>query len=67
MDGKPIDQRVRRALADEPLPLFASEVRQHGMFAHDVCTGQFVREWAPDSSLAQEIVPHARELRRFVR
>jgi chromosome partitioning protein len=57
-----IGREARRALADQPLPVLASEVRQRIVFADSVATGQLAREWEAECQAAREITALTHEL-----
>lgn len=57
-----IGREARRALADEPLPVLLSEVRQRIVFAESVAAGELAIEREADSMAAREITALAREV-----
>lgn len=59
-----IGREARSALADQPLPSLASEVRQRIVFAFSVAAGQLARELDADSLAAQEVTALADEVLR---
>ncbi len=61
-----IGREVRGALADQPLPVLASEIRQRIVFAESVVGGQLASEREGDSSAAREIASLTREVLKGV-
>ncbi len=57
-----IGREARRALADQPLPVFVSEIRQRIVFAESVAGGQLAGERQGDSLAAREIAALTREV-----
>jgi chromosome partitioning protein len=57
-----IGREARRALADQPLPVFGSEIRQRIVFAESVAAGQLAGERQDDSPAAREIAALTREV-----
>ena len=61
-----IGREARRTLADQPLPVLFSEVRQRIVFADSVAAGQLARELDADSIATREIAALTDEVLRFV-
>ena len=59
-----IGREARRALADQPLPVLVSEIRQRIVFAESVATGELVRERDADCLAGQEITALTQEVLR---
>jgi chromosome partitioning protein len=57
-----IGREARRALADQPLPVLASEIRQRIVFAESVATGELVCEREPDCPAGREIAALTQEV-----
>ena len=60
-----IGREARRTLADQPLPVLFSEVRQRIVFADSVAAGQLARELDADSIATREIAALTDEVLRF--
>lgn len=57
-----IGREARRALADQPLPVLVSEVRQRIVFAESVAAGRLAGELEEDCLAAREIAALTREV-----
>jgi chromosome partitioning protein len=57
-----IGREARRALADQPLPILVSEIRQRIVFADSVATGELVGERQIDCPAAREIAALTQEV-----
>jgi chromosome partitioning protein len=57
-----IGRETRRALADQPLPVLVSEIRQRIVFAESVAAGQLAGEREGDCLAAREIAALTREV-----
>lgn len=60
-----IGREARSALADQPLPALAAEVRQRVVFADSVSAGRLAREVDAGGNAAREIAALAAEALRF--
>ncbi len=60
-----IGREARSALADQPLPALAAEVRQRVVFADSVSAGRLAREVDASGNAAREIAALAAEALRF--
>jgi len=59
-----IGREARRALADQPLPVVMSEIRQRIVFAESVAAGQLAGEREADCLAAREVASMTREVLR---